>query len=65
MTLLFLFFCLCRDQWNCQEHEQNTDALDTRDALSQNERRRLFDHNLHSYRTTLAEVRGYEQDATP
>jgi PPM family protein phosphatase len=35
------------------------------EQLSQNERRRLFDHNLHSYRTTLAEVRGYEQDATP
>ena len=35
------------------------------EQLSEQERRRLFDHNLHSYGTTLAEVRSYEQDATP
>ena len=33
--------------------------------LSQAERRRLFNHNLHSYGTALHELRSYEQDATP
>jgi protein phosphatase len=35
------------------------------EQLSQTERRRLFDHNLHSYGTALGELRAYEQDATP
>ena len=33
--------------------------------LSQAERRRLFNHDLHSYRTALNAVRSYEQDAVP
>jgi PPM family protein phosphatase len=33
--------------------------------LSQHERQKLFDHNLHSYGTTRREVGAYEQDAQP
>jgi PPM family protein phosphatase len=35
------------------------------EQLSQAERKRLFNHNLHSYSTVVAEVGRFEQDATP
>ncbi len=33
--------------------------------LSQDERKRLFDHDLHSYSSALRAVRAYEQDVVP